>query len=366
MQFQYQNAHYHFTRYPATSNRSLRAWSAADEHILKHLDEQQLTQKSILIANDRFGFLMSCLHPLKPTAIVAYKSQQKSWQKNFIANGLKMDESRVFLPLEGIDQSFELALLKIPKSLELFRLYLYQLSKQLEEGGIVICGFMTRHFSPQIINIAKDFFEKAEQSKAWKKSRLLILTKKKAFQEISLLNIIGLASGGNLQQYFGVFSSGHIDYGTQFLIQHLSLREEDHRVLDLACGNGVLANTIRQHKAAAELHLLDDAFLAIASSKLNLSADNTYFHFEDNLEKFEDNYFDFVVSNPPFHFAYENNIEVSLRLFREVKRCLKMDGHFQLVANKHLNYKVHLEKIFDPVNVVAENEKFVVYDCLKE
>ena len=44
-------------------------------------------------------------------------------------------------------------------------------------------------------------------------------------------------------------------------------------------------------------------------------------------------------------FEFENNIEVSIELFKEVYRCLKMGGRFVLVANKHLNYKTHLQKV---------------------
>ena len=78
-----------------------------------------------------------------------------------------------------------------------------------------------------------------------------------------------------------------------------------------------------------------------------------------------DRYFDLVVSNPPFHFENETNIEVSIKLFQEVGRCLKEDGKFQLVASRHLNFNTHLIKIFADVYVIAEDEKFEIYECLQ-
>ena len=81
---------------------------------------------------------------------------------------------------------------------------------------------------------------------------------------------------------------------------------------------------------------------------------------------FEQDYFDVVISNPPFHFEHENNIEVSLSLFQQVFNKLKPNGRFQLVANSHLNYRTHLLKIFPEVISTAENEKFVVYECIKD
>jgi 16S rRNA G1207 methylase RsmC len=54
-----------------------------------------------------------------------------------------------------------------------------------------------------------------------------------------------------------------------------------------------------------------------------------------------------------------------LGLFKEVKRCLKTGGRFQLVASQHLNFKTHLVKLFKEVNITAENDKFVIYECIK-
>ncbi|MEO1448281.1 MAG: methyltransferase, partial [Bacteroidota bacterium] len=108
-----------------------------------------------------------------------------------------------------------------------------------------------------------------------------------------------------------------------------------------------------------------DAFLAIASAKLNLEGEQVHFHQTDSLGDFTDASLDLVVSNPPFHLGYENNIEVSLRLFEEVSRVLRPGGSFQLVANRHLNYGTHLEPLFKQVKLMAEDKRFVVWGCLR-
>ena len=48
------------------------------------------------------------------------------------------------------------------------------------------------------------------------------------------------------QQYFGVFSAKHIDYATQFLLEHLKVLPDEHSILDLASGNGVISTEIRK------------------------------------------------------------------------------------------------------------------------
>jgi 16S rRNA G1207 methylase RsmC len=169
--------------------------------------------------------------------------------------------------------------------------------------------------------------------------------------------------GNTLQQFYGVFSSGKIDIGTQYFLEDLAIREDEVQILDLASGNGVIADEALQLNPKAQLTLLDDAVLAVESSKLNVS-ETAQFVCDDDLLQLPKNHYDLVLSNPPFHFEYENNIEVSLHLFEQVHSCLKTNGRFLLVANKHLNYRTHLEKYFAQVLQVKSNEKFEVLECL--
>ena len=361
--FDYQENKYQFRRYPSTENRSLKAWNAADEYILSSIEDLKIEPRSIIIYNDRFGFLTSCLHAYLPLVMVNYQSQDKAIQKNLEDNQLDTNSLEFLTPLIALDKKIKTGIIKIPKSLDLFRLQLAQLSEQLEEDGIILGAFMTKYFSPQIISIAQEFFEEVEQSKAWKKSRVIILQKKKTLKKIVPIHTLTFQSI-NFQQYFGVFSAKNIDYASQFFIEHLKTKEEK-RVLDLACGNGVLGKMIQLQNPNCEIHLIDDSFLAVESAKLNLENKNTFFHYNDSLEIFKDDFFDLVISNPPFHFEYETNIEVAIRLFQGVKRCLINGGRFQLVASRHLNFKTHLEKIFSSVNITSENQKFVIYECFK-
>jgi len=292
---------YTITRYPKTRNQSLKAWSAADEYLLQTFDSLNLEKTTMAIFNDRFGFLTCHLQQFSPTVILNYKSQEKAIFQNIESNDLKFSELNFISPLENLPEQLDIAILKIPKSLDLFRMQLFQLSKSLNDEAVVLASFMTKYFSKQMLTIANEFFGKVEQSKAWKKSRIY-------------------------KQYFGVFSAKNIDYASQFFIEHLKLKTDDQRVLDLASGNGVLSKAIQLQNADCEIHLMDDSFLAIESSKLNLSLENTFFHFSDSMEIFEDDFFDLVISNPPFHFEHETNIEVAIQLFYEVKRCLKNGG----------------------------------------
>lgn len=347
------------SRYPKTLNRSLRAWSAADELTLEHLTENQLLDKKITIYNDRFGFI-SC-HLSGANSICSYKSQEKAISLNFSKNKLGS-----FTPLSIFDnyEKSQVNLISIPKSLEFFEFLLQKAAISSTADSVTICSFMTKHFTNGFIKLASKYFENVEQTKAKKKARLLILRKAKNITRTDLINSITY-KGIAYKQYYGVFSAKNIDYATQFLIENLALKPSDNKILDLASGNGVIASIIKNKSPNSELHLLDDFDLAIESSKLNITDSNTFFHHNDSLERFDKHAFDLVVSNPPFHFEHENNIEVSICLFEQVQKVLKSNGRFILVANKHLNYLTHLKNIFTTCIIVAESDKFIIYEVIK-
>ncbi len=343
-------------RYPKTQNRSLQAWSAADELSLEYLKEEKI-ENNTTVYNDRFGYL-SCQLP-SSTTVCVYKSQEKAIAENYLRNDLgEFNPSSLFDEIPSI----ETALVSVPKSLDLFEYYLQHISLNSDKNTVVICSFMTRHFTKRMLEIASEYFEITEQSKAKKKARLLILKDKKETIQRTLVHELKHKEH-TLKQYYGVFSANNIDYASQFFLENLDVRSTDKTVLDLASGNGVIAQFIQQKNPEADIHLIDDFSLAIASSKLNLAPEKSHFHYNDTLDNFEPNFFDLVVSNPPFHFEHENNIEVSLGLFQQVSNVLKTTGCFRLVANSHLNYKTHLQKIFGVVDSIAENDKFVVYEC---
>ncbi|MDZ7808428.1 MAG: methyltransferase [Gracilimonas sp.] len=354
--FNFKDNTYSFSRYPETTNRSLRAWSAADEYLIDKLFEDDTISETthLGVYNDRFGFLSCILNRHEPTVILERKSQQRCIIQNLEANGLDPKQFKFSKPLDQPKHNYDRVLLNIPKSMDLFELYLHQLHANLADDGTVLCGFMTKYFTPQILSIAETYFENVEQSLARKKSRVLVLKGKKESVSKSLVHRLDYDFGGKteniIEQNYGVFSSDHIDYATQFLIDHIQVKESENKVLDLACGNGVLAMAVQLQKPEAEIFLTDDSFLAIESAKLNIDGPGVHYFWNDRLDDILDKSLDLVVTNPPFHFGFETNIEVTIRLFNEVAEKLKETGRLVCVANQHLNYKTHLEKIFK-VNV---------------
>ena len=348
-------------RYPVTTDASLRAWSNAELLALDYIKDKKTTQ--IHLFNDRFGVWNCALQHQKITTIWTYASQQKAVLHNLKLNNISSDVD-FKTPLDDLEK-VDTVLLKIPKSLELFELFLQQIHKASHEKTTVVCGFMTKYFSASFLKIASRYFEDVSQSKAHKKARLLILeSPKKITEHKELLQNINWKNDV-LQQYYGVFSSGNIDIGTQFLLENLEVKSTEKTVLDVASGNGIIAFEIAKKQPEVTITLVDDFNLAIASSKINLKDKKAVFVCEDTLQNLPKETFDLVVSNPPFHFEHENNIEVTLLLFKGVYNCLHTNGRFLLVANSHLNYQTHLRTIFSDVEILKENKKFQILSCRK-
>lgn len=351
-------------RYPKTSNNSLQAWSAIDELLLETGSLSLSDTGKTLLINDAFGALTCSLFHLNPDVVIDRYSQVKAIRENLNNNKLKAKNLNWHKPLKVNIKSASVALIRIPKSLNLFELYLSIVQNKLDVNGTAYCGFMTRNFTPALIELAGNLFNVVEQTKAYKKARVLVLkdpkssvTHKTTFGDV--INELGL----QLKQYPGVFSADKVDIATQLLLSKLPEFEATDKILDLACGNGVVASFIRKRNPNCELTLLDDSSLAISSAKLNVSKEGANFIWSDSLKSLKEEKYNYILCNPPFHFEYENTLEIALSLFKESVNHIEVGGKLIIVANTHLNYKTHLQHLFKETKQILKSDKYEIIEC---
>ncbi len=345
-------------RYPPTADPTLKVFSAADDLLLNWSRNHLPVDAPVQVFHDRFGALaLSLPQPVRFRA--TYHSQEEALRRNACGRVPVIDS--LFdkpTPTGG-------ALLRVPKSLDLFESYLALVAAASGPSTRAAAGFMTRHYTPRLLEIAGRFAGRVEQSRAHRKARLLLLSEFKAGVGGGALPIRRISYAGKVyRQYAGVFSVGHIDYATQFLLQHWDEFNlpMPSTILDVACGNGIIGDQLLQRYAGAALLATDDSRLAVESACLNLPPLRARVLYAHTLEEVPAASQDLVVTNPPFHFGYENNIEISLGLFHQAKRVLKPGGRLVVVANRHLNYGSHLARLY-AVEVLAQNDKFEVYGC---
>lgn len=352
---------HHYHRVPSTRDRSLRAWSSADEYLIRYTSSLIDKQDGIVLFHDRFGYIHDHIKDTPIELVIHLNSQMEAHRINVKAQ----HEDTIYTPLPDlIERSYSTAIIRVPKSLDLWSLYLSMCAQSISSEGVIYAAFMTRHYTPGMIKIAKQYFAEVKQTRAYKKSRILELRGPLSSLDPTawIRNI--LYDEELYQQYLGVFSSDHIDYATQFLLSHLKLRSTERSFLDVGCGNGVIGHQLMQRQSWERAEFMDDSILAIRSAMMNVGTEpHIHYHWTYDLSNVEGRSFDLVITNPPFHFEYEVDPTIAIAMMNDVSQILSHHGRLVIVANKHLNYKSHLTKTYQHIEIVAVNEKFIIYEC---
>jgi 16S rRNA (guanine1207-N2)-methyltransferase len=170
----------------------------------------------------------------------------------------------------------------------------------------------------------------------------------------------------------GVFAHGRLDRGTALLLAALERRQPRGRVLDFACGSGVVGLAL-QAAAAGELQLtlLDASALALESSRRSLAASGldpaaVTLLASDGLAELSPaaaDRFDWIVSNPPFHRGVRNDLDVAAAFFRTAGTFLRETGRMVVVFNRHLPYPQWLQGAFGHVERLVESGEYTVVEA---
>jgi len=186
----------------------------------------------------------------------------------------------------------------------------------------------------------------------------------------------------SLQTLPGAFSSNELDPGTALLLDDIDSLTESFptrkhspdqfpKILDFACGNGVIglsiAQRLAQREQACKVTLSDVNSMALQCAEANIrlnqfDAECIKIVSSDGLNQITDK-FHFIVSNPPFHSGTKTDYSVSEQFFRSAKQKLLPGGKLRIVANRFLKYPDQLESVFGNLKIITKNSKFSVYQC---
>jgi len=159
--------------------------------------------------------------------------------------------------------------------------------------------------------------------------------------------------------YPGVFNSGKLDAGTKLLLDNISLNKRG-RVLDLACGSGIIGLTCKLRQPELYVEMVDIDGMALASAEMNtkkLGLDCPVF-ISDGLSNTKK--FNTIVCNPPFHQGKETDYNFAQQLIRTAKQHLLPRGEVWIVANRQLAYEQWAEKSCHSVETVVQGNGFKV------
>ncbi len=324
-----------------------------------------LTVATLLILNDRFGALTTALAESEPVlwsdSFLARKAAEYNLQQN----------RRGGLRFVGGDRRpsgrYRLVIARVPKSLVFWHHQLLTLRTLLEPGAQVLASGLTKHLPRRAQELMEACLGPTHRRLAVKKARILDGRFDPELAPLLLESARYRYNGLELENFANLFSRSRLDEGTEVLLASLT-GAAGSRVLDLACGNGILGLAIQRVLPQARLTFLDESYQAVSCAELNYrrhfqqSAD---FLVADGLEDYQGPAFDLLVCNPPFHQEHEVGDGPGWRLLRGAYHHLAVGGELRWVANRHLGYHVKIRRLFRNCEVLTSHPKFVAFRAQK-
>jgi 16S rRNA (guanine1207-N2)-methyltransferase len=368
-----QQGEFSLYRLPKETHESLRAWDAADEYVLQHIEDLKLPPiPRILIFNDSFGALACGLQQFSPyTVSDSYLSQQAT-RLNFAENRLPENSLTLLKSVDALPHDIDLVIIKVPKTLALLEFQLLKLRSHLHENSQIIVAGMIKILTPSVWNLLEKIIGKTKTSLAQKKARLIF-----AIHDANLptqhnpypIRYILENTDYEICNHANVFSREKLDIGTRFFLEHLPQSEKIQEIIDLGCGNGIVGLIAAQKNPTARIHFVDESFMAIESARENF--ENAFknrpvqFHIGDCLTDFAENSAHLILCNPPFHQQHVIGDFIAKTMFKQAKIVLRQNGKLLVIGNRHLNYGVSLSRLFGKANVklVAQNQKFQIWQA---
>ena len=378
------------SRHPLRERQPLRAWDAADDYLLTHLADLEISPSSALIVNDAFGALTTAL-----AGEWSVQMQSDSWlahagaRANLEANGHDPSTVTFLDPLQSPARPFEVLLFKVPKTLAMLEDQLHRLRPHLSEGTLIVGAGMVKQIHTSTLELCQRLLGSTTTSLARRRGRLIHCAvdaghagdpscggPDSPYPTTYELEGTGLL----LSNHAALFAREDLDGGTRLLLENLLKAPAARRIVDLGCGNGALGIIAARRHRDASLVFADESAMAVASARANFGAAfgegrEATFHWTDCLDgvasdgsesaSAESGWADLVLCNPPFHQQQAMGDDVAWRMFGAARRALGSEGSLWIVGNRHLGYHTKLRRLFGNGEVVASNRKFVVLKAVK-
>lgn len=359
-------------RFPQMREESpLQAWDAADEYIIKHLDSLPPREPTLLF-NDTFGALACALFGQTLYSISDSWISQQATRQNLSMNGMDEEDITFLDSLSPLPAAPARVLIKIPKTLALLEQQLRALRQVVTPETEIIAAAKAKDIHASTLALFERILGTTTTSLAVKKARLVFCSPTlPALADAPETLVWPLeGTGWQIHNHANVFARSGLDVGARFFLENLPENIEGE-IVDLGCGNGVIGLKALEQNPGAEVHFMDESWMAVASSRLNVEVNRpddlarSHFAVNNALAGFPSDRLHAVLCNPPFHQQNTLTDHIAWQMFRDAKRCLQFGGELRIVGNRHLDYYRKMKKLFGNCTTVASNQKFVILRSVK-
>lgn len=392
-------ADFDLERYPPERNKTaaaLRAWDASDALLIEHLQQQGLlTQaKTILLVNDSFGALAVNLSAPKEQ-IHTISSWSDSLQSHL---GLDANLKRNSIPeavqklssLQVPSGSFDLVLIKLPKTLALLEDQLIKMLPGIRSDTVLIAAGMVKYIESSHYQLLERYLGATRSSLSQHKARLIFVQTgdnqtlrdsiSNPYPDCYQANDLQQGLALTLHNHANVFCRQKLDVGARFFIEQFQQLPAAQQLIDLGCGNGVLgicAKHLIDNRYTLDSHcrFVDESYMAVDSARINFTnafgsaarADFTVSHCLEHCEQTPANskHADLILCNPPFHQGNSLGDQIASQMLQQSFRALRPGGELWIIGNRHLGYHNKIKRIFGNCSTIASNKKFVVLRGVK-
>lgn len=266
-----------------------------------------------------------------------------------------------------------LVLVQLPRSLDALREVADAIARWAHPEVAVLAAGRVKHMTLSMNTVLDEYFGQITASRAQQKSR--VLTAKQPRINLDDPPFPRWARDPELSfalaSYGATFGGPTLDHGTRLLLRDLAGASPGaEQIVDLGCGNGVLATQVALSRPRASVIATDQSRAAVQATELTVHAagvaDRVSIDRADALETVPDGWADLIVLNPPFHTGAVVHQGVAHRLIERCARALRPatehtpGGELRIVFNSHLNYRPLIERCIGPARQIARNRTFTV------
>lgn len=369
----------HLTRGPDFDADELQAFDSADQLILRSVAEDlaerpfvdALAPGDLVVIGDRHGALtLGAATMLGATGIRTHQDPllgERALAQN--AERLQLADRYTNHSLDAaLLTGARVVLLQLPRGLDALAEVSQAIARWADPDVRVFAGGRVKHMTRGMNEVLGRDFTEVTAGLGWRKARVL-----RAATPLDRADTpAGFPKWGadsdldfSLAAFGATFGGAVLDHGSRLLLSTLgNTRQRPGTIVDLGCGNGVLAVSAARRFPDARVVATDQSAAAVAATRLTAQAagvaDRIDVERADALETVSDGWADLILLNPPFHTGATVHSGVGHRLIRACRRALAPGGELRLVFNSHLRYRTLVEREIGPARQLARTAAFTV------
>ncbi|PZE61535.1 SAM-dependent methyltransferase [Curtobacterium sp. MCPF17_047] len=368
----------HFRRHPREQGPDLIAIDGTDRFLLDeapHVHGDALRHPgAVTVVDDRYGVLTLGVLALHGASDVRVVQDSLVGERALEASAGTFGR-RGFHHPEGFEESFRdarLVLLRLTKSHDRLDEVARAVARYAAPDVVLLCGGRTKYMSLSQNDVLRRSFGEVVASRGRGKSRLLIASDplRAAAARADVTDpwprrVHQDELGITVAAHGGVFAGATLDLGTRVLLDALDdAVPEARQVVDLGCGNGVIATVVARRRPRVHVVATDVSAAAVASTRmtadLNGVGDRVRTVRSDAGDELDEDSADLVLCNPPFHADTTVSTDAAEAMFRNAASVLRAGGELWTVWNSHLRYRPVLERVVGPTRQVVRTARFTV------